>query len=286
MTEHLAAGAAAETRIEWRSSLRSGDASTRVRPSPRVLAGESTVHLVNPSHLSFGVGVITPRWLFVLASATPASYGRPHITDETLEPFDVDSRSTRRCRRHRYSHRQCPSRIRNWHPRESPRGSRDLRRHPRHALPRRGARVWAAHMPSSEGTATSSGRSCSPMRRAARCSGSMRPAGSMPTASSPRAGSCCRRVATCGARSRPSAVVRSTARSALSGAPMARRRDSVAWMSSSRRFSSFDAAASVSWRSPTTTSTRSRWPTSRWRSASTMWRGSSSFGRCARSDSS
>jgi radical SAM superfamily enzyme YgiQ (UPF0313 family) len=50
-----------------------------------------SVHLVNPSHLSFGVGVITPRWLFVLAAATPASYGRPQITDETLEPFDLES---------------------------------------------------------------------------------------------------------------------------------------------------------------------------------------------------
>jgi radical SAM superfamily enzyme YgiQ (UPF0313 family) len=50
-----------------------------------------TVHLVNPSHLSFGVGVITPRWLFVLAGATPTSYGRPRITDETLEPFDIGS---------------------------------------------------------------------------------------------------------------------------------------------------------------------------------------------------
>ena len=48
-----------------------------------------TVHLVNPSHLSFGVGVITPRWLFVLGAATPASYGSPLITDETLEPFDL-----------------------------------------------------------------------------------------------------------------------------------------------------------------------------------------------------
>jgi hypothetical protein len=48
-----------------------------------------TVHLVNPSHLSFGVGVITPRWLFVLAGAIPPSYGRPSITDETLEPFDI-----------------------------------------------------------------------------------------------------------------------------------------------------------------------------------------------------
>jgi len=49
-----------------------------------------TVHLVNPSHLSFGVGVITPRWLYVLAAATPASAGAPRIVDETLEPFDTD----------------------------------------------------------------------------------------------------------------------------------------------------------------------------------------------------
>jgi hypothetical protein len=47
-----------------------------------------TVRLVNPSHLSFGIGVITPRWLFVLAAATPGSCGTPHITDETLEPLD------------------------------------------------------------------------------------------------------------------------------------------------------------------------------------------------------
>jgi hypothetical protein len=50
-----------------------------------------TVYLVNPSHLSFGVGVITPRWLFVLAGATPAAYGRPEIVDETLEPFVIDN---------------------------------------------------------------------------------------------------------------------------------------------------------------------------------------------------
>ena len=47
-----------------------------------------SVHLINPSHLSFGVAVITPRWLFVLAAATPAAYGDPVIIDETLEPFD------------------------------------------------------------------------------------------------------------------------------------------------------------------------------------------------------
>jgi radical SAM superfamily enzyme YgiQ (UPF0313 family) len=49
------------------------------------------IHLVNPSHLSFGVGVITPRWLFVLAGATPPAYGRPQIVDETLEPFNLDA---------------------------------------------------------------------------------------------------------------------------------------------------------------------------------------------------
>ena len=50
-----------------------------------------TVHLVNPSHLSFGIGVITPRWLFVLGAATPAPYGRPRIVDETLEAIDLES---------------------------------------------------------------------------------------------------------------------------------------------------------------------------------------------------
>jgi radical SAM superfamily enzyme YgiQ (UPF0313 family) len=49
------------------------------------------VHLINPSGLSFGVGVITPRWLFVLAAATPESYGEPLITDETLEQWDPES---------------------------------------------------------------------------------------------------------------------------------------------------------------------------------------------------
>src|SRR3954464_13607788 len=49
------------------------------------------VHLINPSALSFGVGVITPRWLYVLAAATPEIYGDPIITDETLDPWNPDS---------------------------------------------------------------------------------------------------------------------------------------------------------------------------------------------------
>ncbi len=47
------------------------------------------VHLVNPSHVSFGVAVITPRWLYVLAAATPERWGDPVLCDETLEPFDA-----------------------------------------------------------------------------------------------------------------------------------------------------------------------------------------------------
>ena len=48
------------------------------------------VHLVNPSDVSFGTAVITPRWLYVLAAATPSAFGDPAIVDETLEPFDLD----------------------------------------------------------------------------------------------------------------------------------------------------------------------------------------------------
>jgi len=34
------------------------------------------------------MAVITPRWLFVLAAATPAHYGQPLLVDESLERFD------------------------------------------------------------------------------------------------------------------------------------------------------------------------------------------------------
>ena len=49
------------------------------------------IHLVNPSDVSFGTAVITPRWLYVLAAATPARHGTPLLVDETLEPIDEDS---------------------------------------------------------------------------------------------------------------------------------------------------------------------------------------------------
>jgi radical SAM superfamily enzyme YgiQ (UPF0313 family) len=49
------------------------------------------VHLINPSDLAFGTAVITPRWLFVLAAATPAEYGDPVIVDETIAHLDLDT---------------------------------------------------------------------------------------------------------------------------------------------------------------------------------------------------
>ena len=49
------------------------------------------VHLVNPSHVSFGVGVITPRWLYVIAAATPSEFGDPVIVDETLNQIDMST---------------------------------------------------------------------------------------------------------------------------------------------------------------------------------------------------
>jgi radical SAM superfamily enzyme YgiQ (UPF0313 family) len=48
------------------------------------------VYLVNPSHVSFGTAVITPRWLYVLAGATPSKWGDPVVVDETLEPLDTN----------------------------------------------------------------------------------------------------------------------------------------------------------------------------------------------------
>ena len=49
------------------------------------------IHLVNPSDVSFGTAVITPRWQYVLAAATPARHGTPLLVDETLDPLEEDS---------------------------------------------------------------------------------------------------------------------------------------------------------------------------------------------------
>ena len=49
------------------------------------------VHLVNPNDTSLGIGIIIPRWLYVLAAATPSEFGDPACCDESLEPFDTST---------------------------------------------------------------------------------------------------------------------------------------------------------------------------------------------------
>jgi hypothetical protein len=50
--------------------------------------GHRRVHLINPSDVAFGVAVLTPRWLYVLAAATGSRWGDPHLVDETLDHAD------------------------------------------------------------------------------------------------------------------------------------------------------------------------------------------------------
>ena len=42
------------------------------------------IHLVNPGDVSFGTAVITPRWQYVLAAATPAG-----VSDERIPVVTV-----------------------------------------------------------------------------------------------------------------------------------------------------------------------------------------------------
>src|SRR5579872_4955723 len=50
------------------------------------------VILVNPAVSTLGYSVITPRWLFVLAQATPVELvGDPVLVDETIQELDATS---------------------------------------------------------------------------------------------------------------------------------------------------------------------------------------------------
>ncbi len=49
------------------------------------------VILVNPANTTMGYSIITPRWLFVIAQATPVELvGNPILCDESLERFDPE----------------------------------------------------------------------------------------------------------------------------------------------------------------------------------------------------
>src|SRR5690348_5240307 len=54
-------------------------------------AGMGRVFLVNPSAATIGYSFLTPRWLFVLAGATPTELlGDAVLIDECLERFDAN----------------------------------------------------------------------------------------------------------------------------------------------------------------------------------------------------
>ena len=54
-------------------------------PTPRVI-------LVNPSEVNMGYSFITPRWLYVIAQATPQEIaGDPIVADEVIERFDAST---------------------------------------------------------------------------------------------------------------------------------------------------------------------------------------------------
>jgi radical SAM superfamily enzyme YgiQ (UPF0313 family) len=59
--------------------------------SARKVGFPTSIHLVNPSDNSFGTAVITPRWLFVIAAATPESAGDPILVDESLEQINFET---------------------------------------------------------------------------------------------------------------------------------------------------------------------------------------------------
>ena len=70
--------------------IRSKERDKRTNPSIGPSEAKLSVHLINPSDTAFGTAVITPRWLFVIAAATPADFGEPILCDETVKQLDPD----------------------------------------------------------------------------------------------------------------------------------------------------------------------------------------------------
>src|SRR3954469_12064033 len=74
----------------WAYYRSGGNANLRPQ-GPFRKGNRMRVHLINPSEVAFGTAVITPRWLYVLAAATPESFGDPSLVDETLEPLGPET---------------------------------------------------------------------------------------------------------------------------------------------------------------------------------------------------
>jgi len=92
------------------------------------------VFIVNPANASIGFAFITPRWLYVIAGATPTELvGEPIVIDEPVAPFKPEA-----VRRGDIEHRELPAGLPRNPCREGTRSNGDRRWHPCHALPRRG----------------------------------------------------------------------------------------------------------------------------------------------------
>ena len=215
----------------------------------------SKVHLVNPSDVSFGTAVITPRWLYVLAAATPTCFGDPVIVDETLEQIDPASiqhgdvvgigvhtanalrgYAIGKMARERGAYVVFGGIHATLYPEEA------IELGGAHAVVQGdGDQVWP--------TVLADCRSGAPKQTYA--GGRSRPVNFLP-----RAGTCFRATGTCGRQCKRFAAVRSTVHSVRSGAPTASGLASVAPMLSSRRLSSCAGWVFGSSHLPTTISIR------------------------------
>ena len=188
----------------------------------------SRVHLINPSDVSFGVAVITPRWLYVLAAATGTTVGRsassstkrssrsirPTIAAGDVVGIGIHTGNALRG----YEIGRIARERGAW----VVYGGIHATLFPDEAHEHGGAHavvkgdgdlVWPTVVAD-----CFAGTPAARLRRRTR---------STAIGSCRRAGICCRQDATCGRRCRPCAAARSTARSARSGAPTARSRGSA-----------------------------------------------------------
>ena len=203
------------------------------------------VFLINPSDHSFGTAVITPRWLYVLAGATPLSFGDPVIVDETLEAAGALEHPAGRLCRHRHSHRQRLARLRGRQP-----GARAWRmgclwRYSRHLYTRRSAGARPRALRGQGRWRCRLVQSAAGLRPGQSRTGFTRAARSMRISSLPPAGTCCRRTNTCGHRCRRFVDALSIALSALSGVPTVNVRDSGHLRASLKKSSSCGGRASA-----------------------------------------
>src|SRR5690242_3913471 len=90
LSGHPVAAVASEVRDAASAVIREQLADRRARSNLEEEQRSLKIFLVNPSDKSFGTAVITPRWMYVLAGATPADFGDPVLADETLDPLDLD----------------------------------------------------------------------------------------------------------------------------------------------------------------------------------------------------